>query len=81
MAKKYKPFAIGSQYAEWTTKNCGSCKKGYDEKRNKFRCDYECTLAYAYCDDGQITEEMAKSIGYLDNKDCIIWECPRWVRR
>jgi len=32
-------------------------------------------------DDGKVKEEVARAIGYLDNKDCIIWECPAWVRR
>lgn len=79
--KRYGPFSTGSQYGEWCSRNCDSCKKGFDKKRSKFRCDYEFALGAAYCGDGQVTEEVAKAIGYLDNKECYIWECPVWARR
>ena len=78
---KYRPFSTGSQWVEWSSRNCGSCKKGFDMKRGKFRCDHHLALALAYCTDGQVTENVAKAIGYLDNKECYIWECPGWVRK
>ena len=78
--KKHRAFSTGSQYADWSSRNCDSCKKGFDKKRSKFRCDYEFALGAAYCGDGQITEEVARAVGCLDNKGCYIWECPGWER-
>lgn len=80
MAKKYKPFAFDSQYADWSSRNCGTCKKGFDMKHRKFKCDHYLTLALAYCTDGMVTEEVAKAIGYLDSEGCDLWECPGWER-
>jgi hypothetical protein len=83
--KKHRPFSTGSQFADWTSRNCDSCKKGYDKKRSKFKCDYEFALGFSYVGDGMITEEIARAIGYLDNfneeEECYIWECPGWSRR
>lgn len=79
--KKYKPFWSGSQSADWIAKNCGTCKKGFDNNRNRFRCDWEMALCIASIEDGQVTEEVAKAIGYLDQKEGYIWECPGWERR
>lgn len=81
MDKKHRPFSTGSQYADWSSRNCGSCKKGYVSVRNEFRCDWERELCVALVGDGQVTEEVACAIGYLDNKECYIWECPEWARR
>lgn len=79
--KKHRPFSTGSQYNEWTSRNCGSCKKAFDQKPVEgFRCDWEKALCVAFLHNGQVSEEVAKAIGYLDNKECIIWECPGWTR-
>ena len=77
----HKPFPTSNQYADWSSRNCGSCRKGFDQNHGKFRCDYECNLAYAYCGDGQVTEEVAKAIGYLDSEGCDLWQCSGWARR
>ena len=78
---KVRPFSTGSQYAEWTFRNCGSCRKGFNNKKSVFYCDWELALCVAHVTNGEITEKAAKAIGYLDNKDCYIWECPGWRRR
>ena len=77
----YKPFAIRSQHIEWVAKNCDSCKKGFNKKDHRFRCDWEWALCMALITGGMVVEGVAKAVGYLDNKDCIIWECPGWVKR
>lgn len=82
MAKKYKPFSIGKQHKEWTARNCGSCKKGFDAKPIEgFRCDWEKALCVSFLHDGQVSEEVAKAIGFLDSEGCDLWECPGWARR
>lgn len=78
--KKYKPFSTGTQYADWTSRNCDTCKKGFNEKKSEYRCDYEFKLALAYVGNGYVSKEIAHVIGYLDNKNCYIWECPEWQR-
>lgn len=77
---KHRPFSCGSQYADWTSRNCGSCKKGFDDRYFKFKCDYEFALGFSFMGDGTISEEVARAIGYLDNINCYIWECPMWER-
>lgn len=81
MAKKYKPFRTTQRCREWLLKNCGSCKRGWEERRLIFRCEWERALYVAMVDDGQITEELARAIGYLDSERCDLWECPSWARR
>ncbi len=78
MDKKYKPFPTYQQATEWITKNCDTCKRGY--KRNRFRCDWERALCEAQSPTGQITEAVAKAIGFLDSEGCDLWECPGWER-
>ena len=80
MAKKYKPFSTRDFFSEWSSRNCGTCKKGWEERRLIFRCEWQRALNVAMVDDGQITEEVARAIGLLDNKGCTIWECPGWKR-
>lgn len=88
MSKKYKPFASLRESQEWISKNCDSCKKGFDRKRRRFRCEWERKLCLAAISGKEITEKVAKAIGYLDNfapgwtdPQCTIWECPGWARR
>lgn len=77
----YKPFATHVQLADWVARNCGSCKKGYDNKQCKYRCLQELALCKASITDMHITAAVAQAIGYLGNRGCSIWECPAWERR
>jgi len=81
MAKKHKPFPTYNQFAEWISRNCDSCKKGFDKKRRRFRCDWEWKLCRAAIGNGEIAEKVAKAIGYLDSERCDLWQCSEWVRR
>jgi len=81
MAKRYKPFATGDEHADWINRNCGTCKKGYSAKRSEYDCTLQFELDFAYCGDGKISEKTARAIGFLNNKDCTIWECPGWARK
>ena len=81
MAKKYKPFATERQFMDWIAKNCDTCKKGYNSNRSiKYKCELEYDLDAAYCVGDQITEAVARAIGYLDSEGCDLWECPGWQR-
>ena len=68
MAKKYKPFATRRHLVDWTTRNCGTCTKGYDNKQCRYRCGWELALCKASITDMKITQEMAKAIGFLDSE-------------
>jgi len=77
----YKPFATREQHVVWTSKNCDSCKKGFDRKRWTFLCSLELALALATVANGIVPAGIARAIGMLDNEGCDLWECPGWVRR
>lgn len=81
MAKRYKPFSTTRQSMDWIARNCDTCKKGFDKKGDRFRCDWEQKLCAASIYGDPINEETAKAIGLLNNKDCTIWECPGWARK
>ncbi len=92
MAKKYKVFVSKQESQEWISKNCDTCKKGFERKRSRFRCEWERKLCAASIYGDPVSEETARAIGYFENKvrfrrrfqgtlcHCIIWECPGWER-
>lgn len=72
---KITPFYCGTQYGDWTGSNCDRCKKAaplYGDST----CEIELALHIAYLSDGEVTEEIAKKMGYFDNEDKEIWMCP-----
>lgn len=81
MTKKYKPFATTRYSMDWMAKNCSTCRKGFVKIPAKFRCDWEREICTASLRDGQVDEETAKAIGFLDSEGCDLWECPGWARR
>ena len=74
------PFSSGSQDAAWDSRNCQRCKKGYYNSGEKFVCDIEQALFEAYCNDGYVSEEIAKRMGYYENNGedgfSYTWVCP-----
>jgi len=80
--KKHRAFSTGSQYADWSARNCDSCKKGFDNKgMDGWRCEWEKALCLAAIGDHHIKETVARAIGFLDSEGCDLWECPGWERR
>lgn len=71
--KKIRPFSNGSQDAAWQDRNCIDCDKWQDNKGKEI-CEISAALTVACFDDGDITEEIAKRMGYT--KDSYIWDCP-----
>ncbi len=77
--ERIRPFSCGSQYVDWTIANCHSCSKAWDgntDWRNPSRCEIEDRLLLACFNDGMISPEIAKRMGYPENGDEYIWPCP-----
>lgn len=74
---KYYPFSCGSQYADWMLSNCDRCKKyKYElEDENDFPCEIDRALLSAFWDDGGVTREIARRMGYFKNKGKYNWMC------
>jgi hypothetical protein len=69
-----RPFSCGSQFADWESRNCDRCKKFNPDDINKSECDLTLALGDAYLGDGEITEEIAKRIGFVPG--AFSWDCP-----
>lgn len=69
------PFSNGTQYMDWTERNCCRCVKGWRESQG-YKCDLEIALAKASVFHGRITEAIAKRIGLPGNELALTWDCP-----
>jgi len=76
--KKYYLFSNGTQALDWHEANCYRCKKYTDkpDKLESITCDIGRALLEAYYDDGSVTVEIARRMGYFDNKFSLVWMCP-----
>lgn len=52
-----RPFANGIQFCTWTTANCDKCRRARG-------CEINTALTDAYCDDGTVSAEIARRMGY-----------------
>jgi hypothetical protein len=77
--KRVRPFWCGTQYVDWKERNCWRCKKSTDDNEflntQKWKCEMEEALSAACMDDGTISREIAKRIGYPGNY--YSWDCPQ----
>jgi hypothetical protein len=79
--KRYRPFSNGSQWYDWQDSNCFRCKRVdvSDPDRPVSTCPILEALNRACVDDGTVSEEIARRMGYLDaRKDGGIpygWPC------
>lgn len=60
-------FSNGSQYMDWMDRNCCECAKEV--------CEYQRAISVAAIDDGTISNEIAKRMGYTDPLE-YTWDCP-----
>ncbi len=74
--KKVRPFSCGSQYADWQESNCERCKKREAADMVSTSCDIDADLTGAYIGDGEVSEDIAKRMGLLDNQNEYNWMCP-----
>ncbi len=74
---RVRPFYCGTQFADWTERNCARCKHGYDEQAEEFKCFLEKALGEALIGDGTITLEVARKIGWEKPPPFpYTWDCP-----
>jgi hypothetical protein len=76
-----RPFYCGTQYADWETWNCENCRKqgryaDADKTDWRWSCELQRALGEAYLGDGSVSEDVARSIGYIGNEARHNWECP-----
>ena len=78
MSDRIRPFYCGTQKADWACRNCYQCKKGYDDDKMEWNCDLELAIDTAFMEDGTVSAETAKRMGYTDKS--LLWDCPEKVR-
>ena len=61
---RQRPFSNGGQFMDWCASNCDRCVLG-NANRESGACDIEQALALAYLDDGTVSEDIARRMGYL----------------
>lgn len=70
---KVRPFDSGSQFTDWIGCNCMRCAK-YNFA-NPQNCEIDYALGLGYLGDGLVTDEIARRMGYTDNKGRYVWMC------
>jgi hypothetical protein len=73
-----QPFYCGSQFGDWIDRNCSRCSK-YDPDEATGECEIDDALGMAYLGDGEISEEIARRMGY--DEAVYSWDCPERVSR
>lgn len=88
MTARVSPFHCGTQFGDWTSRNCDTCTKGiyavtgkdaptWAEVPEDRRCAIEYALGEAYIGDGTISAEIARRMGYGDDvRQRVPWRCP-----
>ena len=82
MPERYQPFSCGTQGGDWRSANCDRCTKSWEnnggpEGSNAHGpCEIDNALADAFMDDGSVSENIARRMGYLDHKGRFQWMCP-----
>jgi len=74
-----RPFSSGGQFSDWTGANCDRCTKGAHRLGADALpdCEIELALGEAYLDDGNISDEIAKRMGYKPLA-AYCWQCTEW---
>lgn len=74
---RVRPFFCGTQYADWVTRNCEECKRGFYQNGDKLVCEVEEAITIAAISDGYVTPEIAQRMGYDDSLvlTWLTWQC------
>lgn len=73
---RFRPFANGSQFGDWMASNCDRCTKSGDGgEAGSSHCEIFEALWDADCDDGRISEDIARRMAYLGNETRYVWPC------
>jgi hypothetical protein len=72
-----RPFATGSQSVNWEHTNCSNCKKDLFDEDTFTKCPILAAIYQAAMTDGEISEEIAKRMGYIKGPPFYYtWDCP-----
>lgn len=73
-----RPFHCGSQYVDWTSRNCDRCKSSWDDGMAVpyGPCEIDNALSAACLEDGQVSDEIGKRMGAGADPLSYSWECP-----
>jgi len=63
------PFSCGTQFGDWQERNCENCNKFDSDNPDNSNCEIDEALLIAYFDDGTVSAEIAKRMGYTDKED------------
>lgn len=72
-------FSNGTEYMDWSDRNCGRCAKGYDDEAHDWRCPLEKAIGEAMFDaDAGMDRELALRAGLASwpRKE----QCPEFER-
>ena len=73
------PFSCGSQFKDWKIKNCDICQYGYDNIKNRWRCNIEKRLDRRLLWNGKwFTKKLLKDIGADEEGLEWTWRCPNF---
>jgi hypothetical protein len=62
--KKIRPFSTGSEFVDWCSENCDSCRISTSYRDSSdFICHLEEALIIAYFDDGHVDKSIIEKIG------------------
>lgn len=67
-AVQIHPFSNGTQYMDWVATNCDRCAKVEN-------CEIADALADACCSSGEVSEEIARRMGYFAHHGHVNWPC------
>lgn len=71
-----RPFANGSQFADWQSCNCDRCTKSGDAGEiGSSQCEIFEALWNADMDQGQVSEDIARRMGLIGNETRYVWPC------
>lgn len=76
MSERIRPFSSGSQYGDWKSSNCARCKKFDPNCARPEACEIDYAVGVAYLDDGTVSVEIARRMGYCENHGKYLWMCP-----
>jgi hypothetical protein len=78
MSARERPFSNGSEYRDWTDRNCKAGCAHYTEPQPT--CPLELALGLAYFGDGTVTHGVAKRLGcYATDLGYPATPCPEFV--
>lgn len=79
MSERHDVFANGTQYLDWTARNCDRCPLAGDPSEpGSSACDIFEAIHDAAADDGTVSTDIARRMGLLDNEMAYTWACPEF---